>query len=93
MFMIDNQGRYKFDRDKLKYCHDTCFENAIATLKDGYNVIVSNTFVKRWEMERYRIAAEELNIPVIEIVCKGRFKSTHNVPAETVHRMEREFEF
>ena len=92
LYMIDNKGNYCFDKEKLKYCHDTCFENAIATLKDGYSVVVSNTFIKRWEMQRYIDAAKEIGVEVIEITVKSDFESTHGVPTETIERMKRDFE-
>jgi len=61
-------------------------------MDSGRSVVVSNTFIRRWEMQRYIAYAESLGIPVEEIVMTGDYGSIHNVPEYTVERMRQNFE-
>lgn len=64
-FMVD--GVYKFDYNKLKEAHDQCYNNVREALASGYEVIVANTFVKQWEMARYKALG-----PYEVITAEGR---------------------
>jgi predicted kinase len=90
--MVD--GVYKFDHTKLKEAHKWCQDQTRQALLDGYSVIVSNTFIKRWEMESYIAIARD---PVINCawhirVCKGEYPNTHNVPYDVIDRMKASWE-
>ena len=56
-------------------------------------VAVSNTFVKKWEMNPYYNLAEKYDFSVVEIVCKGNFKNIHGVPEEKIESMRKRFEY
>ena len=58
----------------------------------GRPVVVSNTFIRRWEMKRYIDHAASLGIPVEEVTMTGDYGSIHDVPNYTVERMKRSFE-
>jgi len=93
MFFMDN-GEYKFDKTKLKDAHQWCQKQFECWLESGRNIIVSNTFVKKWEMQFYKDLAAKYGAKVTEIIVRSDdFESVHNVPEETVSRMKREFEF
>lgn len=80
---------YKFDPKYIKEAHDFCFNRVEDLLFAGYNVVVANTFVKKWETEKY------LNLPyptVVEI-ADGNFNSIHNVPEDVIQRMKDSFEY
>jgi predicted kinase len=80
---------YKFDRAKLKDVHAACLEATKTALEGGYDVIVSNTFVKKWEMEPYLALAKQVQV----IVCQGDFGNVHDVPPCVIERMRKEFEY
>lgn len=86
MFFRDMFGRYNFDYTRLQEAHDWCQRQAYEHLKRGRNVVVSNTFTQRWEMEPYFNIAANLGIPVRVIVATGRYKNIHNVPDEVIQR-------
>jgi hypothetical protein len=52
-------------------------------LDQGHNVVVSNTFIKIWEMKRY-IA---LGYPFRIIEMKDTFQNIHGVPQEKIDLM------
>lgn len=81
-----------FDPAKLNEAHAWCFEKAKEAMDSGRSVVVSNTFIRRWEMQRYIAYAESLGIPVEEIVMTGDYGSVHNVPEYTIERMRQNFE-
>ncbi len=93
MYMVDEFGQYKFDRNKLPECHGRCYSDAIESLKAGREVIVSNTFTKRWEYQNYIIAAQDIGCFVTVLVCQGVFKNIHGVPINVVSSMRERFEY
>ena len=92
-FFIDFNGVYKFDADYLSSAHDWCHTNTLKYLYSGYDVVVSNTFVKMWEMERYFILSRifpQLSIKVIEL--KTNYGTIHGVPEKTIQLMRENWE-
>jgi len=92
-WMMEN-GVYKFDPKKLHYAHTSC-RNAVedAMKKNIGTVIVSNTFIKKWEMQNYLDLAKQYGYAVQEIIVRSDFKNTHGVPDEKVAEMKSKFEF
>jgi hypothetical protein len=73
--------------------HEWCQWITKNSLYDRRDVIVSNTFVRQWELQPYRDMARELNVPISVVVCQGEYGNIHNVPEETILRMKGSFEF
>lgn len=90
-FMV--RGEYKFEREKLKEAHNWCQHEFEMLASSGCNIVVSNTGIKRWEIEPYIEMAKKFEYKITEITIKSDdFESTHNVPKEIVERMKRDFE-
>lgn len=87
MYFLNN-GMYQFDPSKLQDAHVWCYDNAHTYLENGFNCIVSNTFSRMWEMQKYI----DLGYPTIIITAVGKYKSQHNVPDHTIERMEERWE-
>ena len=68
-------GRYVYDPQRVSAAHDECHRAAKAALAAGLRVVVANTFVKAWEMQRYI----DLGYPFRIIEAKGSWSSTHDV--------------
>lgn len=92
MWMKDEDGNYKFDPAKLKDCHEKCFDHFKESLMQGFAVIVSNTFVKRWEIAPYIDHCKNNRIRYVVIRCIGDFGNIHGVPPEKVFDMKMKFE-
>ena len=90
MFFEDSEtGEYKFDREKLSEAHEWCFNKVKEALEAGKNVIVANTFSRKWEYEKY------LDLPYEDILiytCEGNYENIHNVPQEAIDKMRERWE-
>ena len=90
-----HEGKYEFDASKLKEAHAWC-QNAVRVymLNKSKKVVVSNTFTQEWEMKPYFDLANEYGYKVYSLVVENRHGNvtTHNVPAETLLKMEARFE-
>ena len=97
-FMIDDEGRHKFDGTRLKEVHALCFKAFCECLLHDISVIVDNCNREHWEYQRYINMATELGYKVIilEIPCPNhrtlKFfwrRHIHTVPARTAEKMWR----
>lgn len=85
-------GVYKWHKDEVPDAHRWCQENTIIALSRGKRVVVSNTFIRVWELKPYfQIAAKYDIIPSI-FKCVGEYQNIHNVPEETVSKMRNNFQ-
>jgi len=85
---FQKNGRYQHNSKKIKEAHKWCQDKALDALKNGSNVVVSNTFIKLWEMEPYL----DMGFPVKVVEAKGAFDNVHGVPVEIVERMKKQYE-
>ena len=92
-YMVDAEGRYSFNPDRLRECHERCFEAVEEALSCRATVAVANTFTRRWEYQRYIELAKRLGVPYQVIVCQGTWGNLHGVPEETVRRMAARWEW
>ncbi|MGB5445161.1 MAG: ATP-binding protein [Psychromonas sp.] len=92
MYFTDKQGRYQFDGEFLREAHLWCQQQCELKLSQGVSVIVSNTFVKQWEMDAYRLLAKKYHAKLIIKTCTGKFNNQHDVPQQTLQKMQREWQ-
>lgn len=92
MYFTDANGRYNFNRDDLRAAHDWCQRAADEALSSGRNVVISNTFSRKWEMEPYLLIAQRLGAEVEIVEALGAWQNTHGVPAETIEKMRARWE-
>jgi len=88
------QDGYSFDPKKLPRAHAWNQEQVRTQMENGVPlVIVSNTFIKHWEMEPYFKLAGELGYKT-EMICTPRpwnanvllGRNKHNVPLSVIER-------
>lgn len=91
-FFIQENGAYQFNPKLLSEAHQWCEKRCSDYLEQGQNVVVSNTFIKRWEMEAYIKMAKQFNAELVTIVCSGNYKSVHGVPESTLVKMRKAWE-
>lgn len=82
-----------FDASKLQDAHKWCMNKTRIALEAGHDVVVSNTFVHKWELIPYHELAAKNGATVVEIIVTGNFSSVHNVPSFTRRKMGMEFEY
>jgi predicted kinase len=94
MFFMQD-GEYKFDASKLKQAHEWCQSRAESWMEKGYNVVVSNTFTREWEMEAYYDLARKYGYRVHSLVVENRHGGVneHGVPDDVLDQMQDRFEF
>lgn len=85
-------GQYKFKPKLIKAAHEWTRLNTGLSLSLGRDVIVSNTFIKKWELNPYLKMARILNCEVKIIECRGDYGSVHNVPYKVLERMRQNWE-
>ena len=93
MFFMQD-GEYKFEASKLKQAHEWCQDKTEAWMRNGYNVVVSNTFTTEWEIDAYYKLAEKYDYRVHSLVVENRHGGVnkHNVPADKLEQMKNRFE-
>ena len=91
MFFIDENGNYKYDPDKIKQAHEWCKYSVFFSLKEGSNVVVSNTFIQFWELRPYFEFCLEHRIKIAAVDLLTEYNSIHNVPSFVIDRMKRDF--
>ena len=91
MYFIHN-GEYSFDKNLLKNAHDWCQNNARHALENGLDVVVANTFVKVWELQKYAKIARNTGATFSITEATGRYSNIHGIPVETLRRMENQWE-
>lgn len=89
MFFINSDGEYKFIPCNIAEAHEWCRKSTEDALNAGKNVIVSNTFVKMWEMDKY-LNMDCASLAIFETV--GEYDSIHGVPSDTIKRMKKNWE-
>ena len=91
-YFENEKGEYIYDKSQIHKAHKWCQTVATDWLYTGHSVIVSNTFIRKWEMKPYMDVASKLGIPVTIIIMRTKHKSIRNVPQEVIDRMESQFE-
>lgn len=87
-------GEYKFDASKLRQAHAWCQNKTEEWMRNGYNVVVSNTFTQEWELASYYELAKQYGYQVHSLIVENRHngESEHSVPQETLNKMKSRFE-
>lgn len=86
-------GVYHWDSNKLGQAHSWCMESTFNALRNGKNVIVSNTFTRRREYQPYVDFCVANDIDYEIIVCNGEYQNVHGVPTEVVQKMRERFQY
>ena len=92
MFFYRN-GKYQYDKNFLEVAQRQCLAQAEAAMRDHMHIIVvSNNFIRLWEMEPYVKLANALGYIVQEIIANAPFPNVHGVPSEAIERMRIHFQ-
>ena len=92
MYMVNSEGNYKFDVNRLAECHGICQAHVYQTLAEGKSCIVSNTFTTMWEMTPYLEFCKLKEIKVHVVTVEGNYGSIHGVPDDALVRMQDRWE-
>ncbi len=82
MFFVTD-GHYAYDALKIRQAHDWCEASAKAAIEEGKNVVVSNTFMKKWELQPYI----DFGYPFRVIEMDGKWPNLHEVSDDVIKTM------
>lgn len=85
-------GVYRYDDKKIAAAHRWCMCKTYRSLAQGEDVVVSNTFTRRIEIEPYLEIAEIFGIQPGIIEAKGTWRNVHGVPDQVVDAMRQRWE-
>lgn len=91
-YFVDASGNYMFEPSEIEDAHSWCFAETRSAINDGFSVVVSNTFTRKWEMEPYLKLATQLGIELEILEAKGNYASIHGVPQKTIDAMRSRWE-
>lgn len=92
MYFIDQAGVYTFQPSLLKQAHQWCESQCESMLQQNKNVVVSNTFIKQWEMDAYRMLAKQYKANLVIKTCSGKYDNIHDVPTATINKMRKRWQ-
>lgn len=94
MFFTDINGDYIFDASRLHDAHNWCRDQVENSMSFEKDVVVSNTFTQKWEMDLYYKLAKQYGYQVFSLIVENRHDgvNTHNVPTKTLQKMQERFE-
>lgn len=92
MFFIGSDGVYRYDPKKIKNAHEWCQRETFKALANGKNVVVSNTFTRRFEIEPYFEMAVAFGIQPKILEATGNWPNVHGVPVEIIEKMRQRWE-
>ncbi|ROV59467.1 ATP-binding protein [Vibrio ponticus] len=87
MYFIDKNGEYRFNPTLLEQAHAWCKQQTEQALRRGEDVVVANTFVRRWEIQPYYQLARKLKVEFEIIECHGEYGSIHGVEQSVIEKM------
>ena len=86
-------GKYQYDPKLLEVAQRQCLAQAEAAMRDNMHlIVVSNNFIRLWEMEPYIAIANACGYKVQEIIMNAPFPNVHGVPAEVIEKMRKHFQ-
>lgn len=92
MFFLDKNGEYKFNSKKVKESYEWCKNKVEDVLKLKEDVVVSNNFVTKAEVEPYVELARKYNTSFYILEATGNFKSIHGIPEDVIKKMKDRWE-
>lgn len=91
MFFTKN-GVYCYNPSLIVKAHQWCEKKTALMLQQKRAVVVSNTFIKWWQIEPYIYLAQQHNVPVELRVASGNFANIHAVPESVIAEMRASYD-
>ena len=93
-FFINEKGEYKFDSSKIDDAALDCKNKTEKAMAMGCSqIVVSNCFLRLFQLKDYYDLAKKYDYVVQEIVCVAPFLDVHNIPFERYLTMKKYFQY
>lgn len=94
-WMIDENGKYKFDAGRLDVVHENCRAEYLKAMADNVPfIIVSNVSRAAKDVDWYQEEAAKRGYEFVSLIVENRGgrKSIHDVPDKSIENMRRKFD-
>ena len=91
-FVDPYSKKYVFEPEKLGEYHALCRLLTEGDLKEGLNVILTNTNITKWERSKYFDIARRTKCIVRIIIMRNNYGNVHGVPQEKINQMKERFQ-
>lgn len=91
-YFVNDYDEYEFDPRKLINAHEWCQAEVFYALNQNQNTVVSNTFTRIWEIQKYIDYCVANGHTFNVVTCEGDYGSIHGVPKEAIQRMKDRWE-
>jgi len=92
MYFLDSDGNYHYDPTQISNAYAWCQFMTRSAIKQGYSVVVSNTFTTNKEMLHYYNIAKNLGVEIDVLEVNGKYQNIHAVPESVIERMRNRWE-
>ncbi|MGF1722339.1 ATP-binding protein [Vibrio kyushuensis] len=92
MYFVNAKGEYRYDVELISKAHQWCFNQVEQAVLNGDSVVVSNTFVRRWEIQPYYKLAIQHGIKFEVVECTGAYENIHGVDKKTILKMNKRWQ-
>lgn len=93
MFHV-RDGEYKWKGERVREAHAWCQRMTMDAMSSGMDVVVSNTFTTKKELQPYLYIANNpsYNRKLEIYKCTGNYGNIHDVPEESIKKMKDRWE-
>lgn len=82
-YMVNRQGLYEFNPDRLHFAHGSCIRKAEKCLDAGFSVAIDNTNTKYRDIKDYISLAKKYECDLeVHFFAPAKSKSQHAAPSE-----------
>ncbi|WP_394144898.1 ATP-binding protein [Vibrio atypicus] len=92
MYFIQSDGTYLYQAEKIGDAHQWCKAMTERSLAAKQSVVVSNTFVRRWEIAPYQKLARQYGATFEVIECTSQYGNIHGVDPQTIATMKKRWQ-
>lgn len=92
MFFVDASGEYVYQPEKIADAHQWCQTMTEQCLLEQRDVVVSNTFVQRWEIMPYFEMAKRHKAQFEVLECNNNYGNVHGVTQQTITKMKKRWQ-
>ncbi|MCG9579040.1 ATP-binding protein [Vibrio tubiashii] len=92
MYFINDCGEYVYQPEQIAMAHQWCQQMTEQALLKGDSVVVSNTFVQRWEIAPYLKLAKRVKAKFEVIECHNNYGNIHGVAPKTIKTMKKRWQ-
>lgn len=92
LMFYQKSGQFEYDNQLIHYAHGFCKDLVHKCMREGVDVVVTNSFVQNWELSWYRDKAEEVGYDIVIYTMPHTNSCYTIVPQDYIKYLERIWE-